>query len=85
MTRMTRTTQKSKYYQTTNNSDFKLDCDKKFSRSQISGKISKPFWSFCLERAKEVHLLSKDEEPRNIGYSMTMRLDTRKSNFENQK
>ena len=55
-----------------------------FSRDQISSENSKPFWSFCLGKVTEVHLPYKDGGARGIGHSMTMTLDTRKFNFENQ-
>ena len=53
------------------------------NRGQISSKSSKPVWSFFLRRATEVHLRSDNERPRDIEDSMTITLDTRKSNFEN--
>ena len=55
-----------------------------FNRGQISSVSSKQFRGFRIERATEVHLPSKDEEPREIGHSMSMLLDTRKSNCEGQ-
>ena len=51
-----------------------------FIRCQISSQNSS-HWSFYLGRAAEVHLLSKDEGPRDIWHDMNMEVNTRKFNF----
>ena len=51
-----------------------------FIRCQISSQNSS-HWSFYLGRAAEVHLLSKDEGPRDIWHNMNMEVNTRKFNF----
>ena len=48
------------------------------------GENHNPFWSFCLARAKEVHLVSKIEGPRKTWLNMSMVLGTKKSNFVSQ-
>ena len=78
-----------KYYHTKDTLDFKLEWAKiflreLFNRGYISTVNSKQFRRFRLRRATKVHLPSKDEGPRDIGHSMSMLLDTRKSKFESQ-
>ena len=47
-------------------------------------KNSKPFWSILPGRVTEIYPLSKDEGLKYKLYSMSMELDTRKSNFGSQ-
>ena len=57
---------------------------KLFQEGPNFNQNSKPFWSFRLGRATEVHLPPKDEGPRDIVHKMIMVLNTRKSNFVSQ-
>ena len=58
--------------------------EKNFNKRKISVENLKPFCSFRLVRVAEAQIPSKDEEITEIGHSITMTLNTRKSNFENQ-
>ena len=77
---------KLKWYQTKKKSNFKLEskCFLKhiLNRGHIS--IFKAIPEFSSRESTKVHLLHKNEGPGETGDNMTMTLDKRKSNFENQ-
>ena len=60
----------------------KMFLEELFNTGKASSVNSMQFRSFHLGRVTKVKLPSKGEAPRDIGHSMSMLLDTRKSNFE---
>ena len=74
-----------KYCQIRNASDFKPESAKRFLEKLFyqmpNFKPKFQPWSFYPGRAAEVHLLSKDEGPRDIWHNMNMEVNTRKFNF----
>lgn len=58
--------------------------EKTFNKRKISIENFTPFCRFRLGRVIEAQIPSKDEGTTEIGHSITMTLNARKSNFENQ-
>ena len=75
---------KQRITQILNLSVSKCSLESFYNRSQIYDVNSLPLWRCRPGKATILHLLSKNEGPRDIGHSMTMKLDPRKFNFYNQ-
>ena len=72
---------KQRITQILNLSVLKCSLESFYNRGQIYSVNSLPLWRYRPEKATLLHLLSKNEGPRDIGHSMTMKLDSRKVNF----
>ena len=55
------------------------------AKVKISSEDSKPFWILCQRRGTIIHPPSNEKGLRDIGHSMSMVLDTRKSVFGRQR
>ena len=68
----------NEFCQTIYTSGFKLERVKMLTCPKLQTKISNRSTAFS---QGEIHQLSNDEQPTDIGHEMRMVLDTRKSNF----